>query len=94
MMQSIINMYGLGAVSVQQVMGLVEESMCNIIDVEYEDLSDEIQQPSNSIEFPNAELIYQTRPRPKPISEWERDIICSQMGIRINAPETILKINI
>lgn len=47
MMQSIINMYGLGAVSVRQVMGLVEEALCDIIDVEYEDLSDELEKIDN-----------------------------------------------
>lgn len=46
-MQSIINMYGLGAVSVRQVMGLVEEALCDIIDVEYEDLSDELEKIDN-----------------------------------------------
>lgn len=56
-MQSIINMYGLGAVSVQQVMGLIEEALCDIIDVEYEDLSDELEKNRQLPNLKSAERL-------------------------------------
>lgn len=94
MIRHIIEAYGIGAISIQQLFKPYREEPREIIDVEYEDLSDQIQQPSNAIEISNAELMSQTYSHSKSISEMERDIICSQMGIRFSAPDTILKINI
>lgn len=65
-----------------------------IIDVEYEDISDQNHQTSNSASIPCAELIHQPAPQFKPPSNMEREVFQSQMRIRIEAPNTILKINI
>lgn len=70
------------------------ERESEIIDVEYEDISDQIQQTSNSALTPCAELIPQSSHRLKPPSKMEREIFQSQLGVRFDAPNTILKFNI
>lgn len=65
-----------------------------VIDVEYEDISDQIQQSSDSASTPCAELISQPHSGSKSLSDLEREIFRSEIGIRFNAPDTILKFNI
>ena len=65
-----------------------------IIDVEYEDISDQVQQTSDSSSTPCAMLTSQSSHRFKPSSNLEREIFQSQIGIRFDAPNRILKINI
>lgn len=43
MIRTIIETYGLGALSIQQIMGFPKEPKREIIDVDYVDLSDEIE---------------------------------------------------
>lgn len=43
MFRTIINTYGLGALSIQQLFGFPRPPEREIIDVEYEDLSDQIE---------------------------------------------------
>ena len=76
------------------IWGEVYQQEHEIIDVEYEDISDQIQQTSDSASIPCAELIFQSSSQPKSPTNMERDIFQSQMGIRFNVPNTILKINI
>lgn len=43
MLRTIIDTYGLGALSIQQIFGFPKQTKREIIDVEYEDLSDQIE---------------------------------------------------
>lgn len=42
MIRNIIELYGLGAIPISRLFGELVEPPCEIIDVEYEDLSDQI----------------------------------------------------
>ena len=44
MMRTILEMYGLGGLSIGQIMGFPREPEREIIDVEYEDISDQIEE--------------------------------------------------
>ena len=43
MLRTIIDLYGLGALSIQQLFGFPRQPEREIIDVEYEDLSDQVE---------------------------------------------------
>ena len=79
MIRSIIEAYGLGAISIQQLMGTPKEQEREIIDVDYEDLSDQIEETYSLPRFPSAEEIH---------------LMQSEMGVRFHSPHSILKIKI
>ena len=58
MTRSIIEAYGLGTISIQQLMGMPEVQEREIIDVDYEDLSDQIEETHSLPRFPSAEEIH------------------------------------
>jgi len=53
MIRHIIEAYGVGAISTQQLFGFYREEPREIIDVEYEDLSDEIENNQLPASEPN-----------------------------------------
>ena len=79
MIRSIIEAYGLGALSIQQLMGMPKEQEREIIDVEYEDLSDQINDNHSLPRYPSAEEIH---------------LMQSEMGIRFHSTLSIVKIKI
>ena len=52
MLRTIIDLYGLGALSTQQLFGFPRQPEREIIDVEYEDLSDQIESNSQLTDKP------------------------------------------
>lgn len=54
MMRHIIEAYGIGALSIQQLFGFNREEPREIIDVEYEDLSDQIESDKLPMSEPNT----------------------------------------
>ena len=61
MIRSIIEAYGLGAISIQQLMGMPIVQEREIIDVDYEDLSDQIEKAHSLPRYPSAEEIHLMR---------------------------------
>lgn len=79
MIRSIIEVYGLGAIPIQQLMGIPKGQEREIIDVDYENLSDQIEDSPRLSSYPSAETIH---------------VMQSEMGIRIQKPDGILKLKL
>ncbi len=56
MLRTIINLYGLGALSTQQLFGSPRQPEREIIDVEYEDLSDQVESNHQLTDKPIPEV--------------------------------------
>lgn len=56
MLRTIIDLYGLGALSTQQLFGFPRQPEREIIDVEYEDISDQVESNSQLTDKPIPEV--------------------------------------